>query len=125
METVKAYTLHEEHMQWLNKLSFYADDLTLLQRRLEEIVGKNNAPDFLAKAEHFQNQFIMRKEQIDELRHAIKDHETYVEGKVGNNPAANGVSLNDHAKEREDVESFENAFNTMRREFVEFAGKYM
>jgi hypothetical protein len=125
METVKAYTLHEEHTQWLNKLSFYADDLTLLQRRLEEIVGKNNAPEFLATAEHFQNQFIMRKEQIDELRHAIKDHETYVEGKVGNNPAAHGVTLNDHGKEREDVEGFETAFNTMRRDFVEFAGKYM
>lgn len=123
--TVKAYSLHQEHTEWLNKLSFYADDLTVMQGRLEEIVSKNNAPDFLAKAEHFQNQFIMRKEQIDVLRHDINDHETYVANKVSDNPAASGVTLHDHAKERDNVESFESAFNAMRREFVEFVSKYM
>jgi len=125
MDQVKAYTLHEEHTGWLNKLHFYTDDLAVLQKQLELVVSKNNAPEFLALAEHFQNQFIMRKEQIDELRHAIKEHENYIESKVDTNPAAAHVSLHDHTKERNTVDSFEEAFNSLRREFIGFLSKYM
>ncbi len=125
MEQVKAFTLHEEHTTWLNKLNFYTDDLAVLQKQLQEVVSKNNAPDFLAHAEHFQNQFIMRKEQMDELRHAINEHESFVESKVDTNPAAAHVSLHDHSNERSSVDSFEEAFNALRREFIGFLSKYM
>lgn len=125
METQKAFTLHEEHKIWLNKLSFYADDILILEKRLEEVTAKNTHADVLAMVHHFENQFIMRKEQIDELRHAINDHETYVENKVSHNPAADHLDLGDHATERTKMDSFEKAFADTRAEFISFLSKTM
>lgn len=125
MDTQKAYTLHEEHKTWLNKLSFYADDITILQKRLEEVVGKNTDKEVLAMANHFENQFIMRKEQIDEMRHAIKEHEGFIAEKISHNPAADHVDLKDHAVERNTMDSFEKLFAETRHEYVSFLSRVM
>lgn len=125
MDTQKAYTLHEEHKTWLNKLAFYADDITVLEKRLEEVVAKNTDKEVLAMAHHFENQFIMRKEQIDEMRHAIKEHEAYIEGKISHNPAADHVDMHDHPKERGTIESFEKIFAETRHEFISYLSKTM
>jgi hypothetical protein len=125
MDTQKAYTLHEEHKTWLNKLSFYADDILILEKRLEEVVAKNTDKEVLAMAHHFENQFIMRKEQIDEMRHAIKEHEAFIAEKIGHNPAADHVDLKDHAVERNTIESFEKLFAETRHEYVSFLSKVM
>ncbi len=125
METKKAYSLHEEHKTWLNKLSFYADDINVLQNRLAEVAAKNTGTDVLAMVHHFENAFIMRLEQIDEMRHAINEHEGYVQNKVSHNPAADHLNLNDHPKERDTVESFEKAFAENRAEFIGFLSRVM
>lgn len=125
MDTQKAYTLHEEHKTWLNKLAFYADDLMVLEKRLQEVVSKNTDKEVLAMAHHFENQFIMRKEQIDEMRHSIKEHESYIANKISHNPAADHVDMHDHPKERNTIETFEKSFADTRTEFVSFLSKVM
>lgn len=125
MDTLKAYTLHEEHKTWLNKLAFYADDISIMENRLQEVVAKNTDKEVLAMAHHFENQFIMRKEQIDEMRHAIKEHESFIEKKVGNNPAADHLDMKDHRLERDNMETFEKSFADSRTEFVGFLSKVM
>lgn len=125
METKKAFDLHAEHMEFMNKLRFYDDDVKVLQNRLDEVVTKNNGSELMKNVEHFQNQFIMRKEQIDEMKHAVKEHENYIQAKIGNNPAADHVSLADHPKMREDINTFETAFADMRKEFIGFLSKVM
>ncbi|UPT67576.1 MAG: hypothetical protein M0D57_02565 [Sphingobacteriales bacterium JAD_PAG50586_3] len=125
METQKAYTLHEEHKIWLNKLDFYADDIMIQEKCLQEVVAKNTDKEVLAMAHHFENQFIMRKEQIDELRHSIKEHELFIANKISHNPAADHVDMNDHPKERDTIETFEKSFAESRTEFVGFLSKVM
>lgn len=125
MDTKKAYALHEEHKAWLNKLNFYADDIAILQKRLEEVAAKNTSKEILAMVHHFENYFIMRKEQIDELRHGIKEHENFIENKVSHNPAADHLDLKDHAGERNVMESFEKTFAETRVDFISFLSKVM
>ena len=79
METKGLYQLHEEHKQWLNNLNFYKDELVIMQNRISEIAQKNSAKEILANVEHFQNQFIIQKEQIDIISHEIKLHEQALE----------------------------------------------
>ena len=118
------YDLHTEHQEWLNKLAFYEDDLYIMRSRISEVASKNTGKETLAMVEHFQNQLIVQKETIDTLKHEIKEHEAYLEKNINDNPTApDHRKMNDHAKHRESVESFEKVFNELRKELIQFLCK--
>jgi hypothetical protein len=126
MNTKPIAELHAEHSEWLMKLDFYTSEISVMRKRLEEIASKNTSKEILAQVEHFQNQFILQKETIDEIRHSIKDHESYLEKRIDENPTASDHrSLNDHPKMRENVNGFEKIFNELRHEFNLFLSKVM
>jgi len=126
MESVKIDTLHTEHREWLNKLNFYKEDLGFLKKRLEEVVVKNNASDIMALVEHFQNQFIIQKNEMDEFRHAIKEHENLLEKSINDNPTASDHrNLADHPEMRERMERFEKIFQELRMEMLRFVSKHI
>jgi len=102
MGTKKIETLHSEHREWLNKLQFYKDDIEVLKHRIEEIASKNTKTEILAHVEHFQNQFIIQRNKIDEFNHEIKQHENEIEREITKNEVAiNRRSLEDHPEMRE------------------------
>ena len=126
MNGEKIDTLHTEHREWLNKLDFYKQDLGFLKNRLEEVASKNTSKDTLALVEHFQNQFIIQKNEMDEFRHAIKEHENLLEAAININPVAiNRQRLNDHPEMRERMERFEKLFQELRMELLRFVSKYL
>lgn len=65
MEGIKLEALHSEHREWLNKLDFYKDDLVVLRQRLEEVAARNTLREIMAQVEHFQNLFIIQRNEID------------------------------------------------------------
>ena len=118
METKKIYDLHAEHVSWLNKLAFYRDDLKIFESRLGEVVKQNTKKELLARAEHFQNQFILQKEQIDILKHEIKLHESAMEKNIKeNSTAVDHRKVQDHTGHREKMLRFEELFHDLRREY--------
>ncbi len=124
MESTKIDSLHIEHREWLKKLDFYQEDLTILKRRLEEIAAKNTAKDVLSMVEHFQNQFIIQKNEIDEFRHSIKILGNEIESIINKNPIAiNRQRIEDHPELRERMERFEKIFHELRMELMRFASK--
>ena len=126
MEGTKIEVLHTEHREWLNKLDFYKDDIAILRKRLEEVVSKNTAPEFMAMVEHFQNQFIIQRNEIDEFRHEVKQHENEVEAAINSNPVAiNRQRLSDHPEMRDRMERFEKLFHEFRIDYIRFLAKYM
>lgn len=62
-------SLHHQENDWLRELEFYKQELVVLTNRLEEVAAKNSSGETLAQVEHFQNRFILLKEQHDILRH--------------------------------------------------------
>jgi hypothetical protein len=126
MEGEKIDVLHSEHREWLNKLDFYKDDLTILRKRHEEVAARNTSQEILAMVEHFQNQFIIQRNEIDEFRHAIKEHENQLQAAVNlNKTAINRQRLADHPEMRERMERFEKLFQEFRMELLKFASKYL
>ncbi len=122
----KIYLQHAEHVEWMSKLSFYADEILVLKSRLSEIAGKNNDQEVLAQVEHFQNQFIIQKNNIDEIKHAITIDEDHLIQEINKNPVAvDHRKMPYHAEEKDAVESFEKNFNELREEFKHFAAKWM
>jgi len=126
METKKVYALHEEHKEWLSKISFYRDELKVMQTRISEIASKNTSKEVLSQVEHFQNQFIVQKNNMDELAHSINEHENYLIKKAKEDSTAiDHKSVNDHPKMRDSFESFEKVITELRKELNNFLSKTM
>ena len=122
----KIYTQHEENSEWISKLKFYTDEISIIKNRLEDLVAKNNKSEVLAQVERFQNQMIIQKNNIDEITHVVKLNEEALQTEIKNNPiAVDHRKAEYHNKEKEAVESFEKNFNEIRGEFKTFAAKWM
>jgi hypothetical protein len=126
MKTKSIADLHSENKEWIGKLDFYKDEIIIMRNRLEEIASKNTSKEILAQVEHYQNQLIVQKENIDEMRHVIKDHENYLENRVVESVTASDQRhVHDHPKMRENINGFEKVFNELRHDFNGFLSKAM
>ena len=126
MEGTKINVLHNDHREWLNRLDFYKDDLSIIKKRIEEVVSKNTSQEVMAMVEHFQNQFIIQQNEIDEFRHVIKEKEHQLELAIQiNSTAINRQRLSDHPELRERMEQFEKLFQEFRLELFRFVAKYI
>lgn len=127
MQTSKTiYELHEDHKIWLNKLAFYKDEILIMQNRISEVAKKNTSKEVRSFVEHFQNQLIVQKEQIDILHHEIINHENSIEEKSNKKSVVSGnKKFFDHSTQREKIEIFEKQFNELRKELIHFLSKWM
>ena len=64
---------HHETMTWIRSIDFYKQENSHLMNRLTEVVDGTTDREFLAQAEHFQNQFIIKDEFMDILRHDVNE----------------------------------------------------
>jgi hypothetical protein len=126
MENQKTISqLHQEHREWLNKLLFYRDELSIMDDRILEVAKKKSSKEAAPLIEHFQNQLIIQNEQIDILNHDIKSHEAYLHTAVEKKGAdIDTENFSDHQKHRESVIIFEKIFRELREEFIEFLAKW-
>lgn len=120
------YTQHDEHRDWMSKLKFYEDEISIFKNRLSEIVSKNTQKDILAQAEHFQNQLIVQKENIDEISHSITvDEDTIQKAVDKKSKFIDHLDSEPHTNEKVAMESFEKNFTELRAEFNKFASKVL
>ncbi len=114
--------IHKENQDWIKSLGFSEDELKSFENRLSEVVSKNTKSEVLARAEHFQNQFIRHHEVIDILKHDINAFEqTGVENAKQNNVAT------DHRKTdvNEDLTQRMSAFTKIWEELKDDYKKYL
>jgi hypothetical protein len=117
---------HLENQDWLKRLDFYKEEINILKERLEEVTKRNNAPDFLQGVEHFQNQFLIQRNNIDELAHSIKMNEQGLVREVHSNPiAVDHRKVESHQSESDFIEYLEKNFAELRMEYNRFLAKWM
>ena len=120
------YSQHYEHTEWLNVLSFYTDDIKIMQKRIEEIAKKNTNHETMAQVEHFQNQLIIQQKNIDDMRKHIQKDEKILVAKVNENiVAVDHRKIEDHDEERQNIASFEKIFEDLRKNLNRFLAKCM
>jgi hypothetical protein len=118
--------LHAQHNSWLGKLAFYKDEIAIMRKQLEEVAGKNTSADVMASVEHFENQFLIQREQLDILKHRIKAHEAALGiAPLKGSVAADTRNDGDHNDLDEKMVRFENLFTALRLEQKEFASKWL
>lgn len=120
------YDQHQENQDWLKRLDFYKEEIQILRERLEELTRKNTDAQFLKSVEHFQNQFLIQRNHIDELSHDIRLNEGKLVHEILHNPVAvDHRKVENHDTESDFMDYFEKNFARIRAEFNQMASKWM
>jgi hypothetical protein len=116
--------MHAEHRQWQENLLFYQDELRTFQDRLREVTSKNPGAEVQAWVEHFQNQFTIQQELIDELNHHFREHERAIKDSLQSSDASDSEArLNDHAEEKGKMKVFERFQQELKKDLNKFLAK--
>jgi hypothetical protein len=120
------YKQHDENTDWMSRVAFYKDEITILQGVLSEIASKNTGDEALKEVEHYQNQFIVQRDNLDQLAHNIRLNEQKFQQEVNDNPVAvDHRRMEYHQAEKDFIEYFENNFKGLRTDFKTFSSKWM
>lgn len=114
------------HSDSLRGLDFYAQELVILQERLEEILADNTNKEVAEQVEHFQNEFIIHKNAIDELKSSIHENNNNIKDQISEfDGSVEKITISDNHNLHEDYLTEERLFNELRHEFYRFASKWM
>lgn len=125
-EVIYVEDLHFEHLQWLGELEFWKDELKSFNNRLAELANRWSNKDVLAQLEHFQNQFILHGEFIDNQEKLIHAHETNMadhdkkeEMVINTGLAKNHLDIRDRMQDQRKI------YANLKKDFYKFLSKYM
>jgi polyhydroxyalkanoate synthesis regulator phasin len=109
---------HHENMTWLRSIDFFKQENSFLKNRLAEVVDGTTDRGFLAQAEHFQNQFIIKDEFLDELRHDVNEQERDLSQCFRQQSFKPDVSTRERQQQlRSQMQYLEKEFTSLRYEF--------
>lgn len=104
-EQTRAFRAHS----WFKELKFYEQEIHNCERSLEEILPDATSKADRAKAEHFQNRFILQRLHLDHLWKQLREA-------LSSRSRLETV----YAKAKE----FQNLFKQLLREFDQFLHEY-
>lgn len=112
-----------ENRSWIRLLEFFKQENIMLKNRLAEVLEQQVGRDFLARAEQFQNKFIVKDEVIDELRHDINSQ---LQDMGGNSDILLPEKLlKKQEKLRNEMEYFEKEFTSLKNEFNKYLCNFL
>jgi CRISPR/Cas system endoribonuclease Cas6 (RAMP superfamily) len=115
-----------EHSEWLKGLDFYKEDIHILEHRLAEIVAKNTSFEARQGVEHFQNQFLIQLNNIDELSHKVREHNSFfAKSPLVVEEIVENEKLADHENLKDEYIFFEKIMKELRQEFNIYLSKWM
>ncbi len=109
---------HHENLTWLRSIDFFKQENSFLKNRLAEVVDGTTDRGFLAQAEHFQNQFIIKDEWLDELKHDMNEQERDLTLCLRQQRFTVDISLKSRQEQlRSQMQYLEKEFTNLRYEF--------
>jgi hypothetical protein len=126
MQTTSIKKVTGNHDEWTNTLGFYKDELMICKKRLLEVVSKNTSKEIMQMVEHFQNQFLVQSENIDILRHDIKQHLKRVATEIQLHAGhVDKDELPVHFLLKDRFEMEQQVFTHLKEEFKQFLSKVL
>lgn len=117
---------HKELKDWVSMLVFFENEMNGFQKRLMDISTHNTKPHVLKQVEHFQNQFIIQKENFDILNHEIKIHQQLIAKEMQGSDIFDNMEITDQQYFlRDKMHTAEKIFITLKHEFYNFAGRVL
>lgn len=124
---MKSATFCEHELkEWKKTIDFFCDELIIFTRRLEEAAGTGTHKPLMSNVEHFQNQFVLQKENFDILKHEIHEQSGSIRNDIQNKNKL--TDLNVIANQdflREQVHLAEKIFIELKHSFYRFLAKVL
>ena len=122
--------LHFSFKLWANEMAFFNQEIELFEGYLAEIAKRWTAQEVLAELEHFQNQFIVQREEAELLTHDIKNFQKNMSHFAKENETAvEHMHFDSKANEKNNVadrvETYKSIYSALKKEFRVFLSKYM
>ncbi len=118
--------LYFEHKLWKRELFFWEDELKSFKKRLTELIERWEEKDLLAQLEHYQNQFLIHENKINELQDDIDIHEISIsESSKKGTELLNMSLLKKHIECRNHIETQRHIYSDLKKEFFRFLSKYL
>jgi L-lactate utilization protein LutC len=112
---------HHEHLTWERMLDFFKQENAFLKTRLSQVLDRKIDKEFLALAEQFQNQFIIKDDFIDELKHDINEMERALKESTLALKIVPDMKVEaKHNKLRNEMEYLEKNFAQLKNEFNKY-----
>ena len=124
--TVNIHHIRNLNNDCLRGLTFYKQEFSILQERLDEIAGKNTSDEAAMGIEHFQNQFLIHGMAMDQLLYRIHKNDKELENELESTGVyVQAETAAQHEQVHEEYQNEERLFNQLRHEFNRFAAKWM
>ncbi|MFM2139681.1 MAG: hypothetical protein RJA57_1988 [Bacteroidota bacterium] len=126
MAYVSISNLDSDLLFWDKGLDFYKDELVVFEKRLEEVCQRNNSQDARSGVEHFQNQFLIQRKNIQDIKHHVKQYKSHIGsdvidhvGRINEDLVEEGQGIKDQ------YQGLERIMSGLRHDFNQFLGKWM
>jgi len=119
--------MSNEQNDWQRGLEFYKQELQIHTHRLSDVSGMyESKAELKPNVEHFQNQFIVQRNNIDQLAHDLGSFEKKVSHEselMAEHIRAETLTEQDTLRDR--YTSLEKTINELRHEHNKFLAKYI
>lgn len=111
--------LHE-NITWKRTLDFFMQENSFLKTRLSEVVDKEIDKNFIAQAEHFQNEFILKDEYIHDIGRDIKEQEKNIQLAFTQKKIPDNKTCSKQEKLRNEMSYLEKEFIILKNQFNKY-----
>jgi hypothetical protein len=117
--TISIMSLHLRYRLWIAEMNSDINVLRIFADYLIELESKKNVPAIIAGIDHFKQQFISLRKEIDELRHEMQLIKMNLSAATRDNKALiNKTSSTDnHTALKNRFTAFRKTFNKVKKEF--------
>ena len=127
MKKVSITHLTNAHNTWLRSLDFYKEEIGILKGILTEVADKNSGTEVMKEVEHYENQFKLQINNIDNLVHEVKQNLSNASKEAQEASAGyiHGEIQAQHEVLAGQVATEEKIINELRHSFQQFAAEWM
>ena len=111
--------LHE-NITWKRLLDFFIQENSFLKTRLSEVVDRETDEIFIAQAEHFQNEFILKDEYINDIGRDIKEQEKNIQLAFTKKIIPDNKTCGKQEKLRNEMSYLEKEFYSLKNQFNKY-----
>ena len=118
--------LHLLCEDWTRTIQFYKTEIPYFKKRLVEISSKNTGEDIRKQIEHFENEFIVLNEDLDQLQHNVNLQQDIAMKSAKEKPLfinVRNVQVDDNLGEL--IDSFDVEFAENKKQFYRFLSNTM
>lgn len=111
--------LHE-NITWKRLLEFFIQENIFLKTRLSQVVDRETDIVFIANAEHFQNEFILKDEVMHDIESDIKEQEKNLALGYKQKKSPDYKTCKRQEKLRNEILYLEKEFSDLKNQFNQY-----